>query len=54
MRITAAQMARWRKMEAEHTKNPIQQAKIVRDHVREHGMGYYPALKKMESRLKKK
>jgi hypothetical protein len=54
MKITPAQMARWRMLEAEHTKNRFQQEKIVRDHVREHGIQYYPALIKMERGLKKR
>jgi len=54
MRITAAQMARWRKMESEHTKSKAKQEQIVRDHIRAHGKGYYPALAKMESKLRKK
>ena len=52
--ITDEQMKKWRAMEAEHTKNAMQQAKIVREHVREHGIGYYPALKKMEDKLPKR
>ncbi len=53
-RITAAQMNRWRKMEAEHSPRKQVQSRIVRQHVAEYGMKYYPALKRMEARLKKK
>ncbi len=43
----------WIKMESEHVKTKSGQMKIVKDHVKEFGCGYYPALKKMESKLKK-
>lgn len=52
-KITPAQMKAWRRMEAEHSKNKAVQERIVRQHIREHGINYYPALKKMESKLKK-
>ena len=54
MRITAAQMARWRKLEDEHSKSKARQEQIVRDHVRAHGIHYYPALMRMEQLLKRK
>jgi hypothetical protein len=41
------------KMEGEHTKSKKGQKKIVKDHEKEYGKVYYPALKKMESKLKK-
>jgi hypothetical protein len=43
----------WIKVELEHTSSKRIAKKIATDHVREHGCGYYPALKKMEARLKK-
>lgn len=49
--ITEDQMRRWRAMESEHTSNVKGQERIVMQHVKEHGTGYYPALKKMESHL---
>lgn len=51
--ITTKQMEEWRKMEAEHTKNRQRQQEIVMQHIKEHGIHYYPALKKMEKGLKK-
>lgn len=54
MKISPAQMKRWRTLESEHSKSVKKQESIVRDHVREHGTHYYPALIKMESQLKKK
>ena len=44
---------KWIKLEMEHTKNPDIAKKIVKDHLREFGKEYYPALIKMEKRLKK-
>ncbi len=41
----------WMKMEDEHSKSPRTQERIVMQHIREHGMGYYPALRKMEAKL---
>jgi len=41
----------WMKMESEHSKNPKVQERIVMQHVIEHGIGYYPALRKMEAKL---
>jgi hypothetical protein len=40
-------------MEAEHTPSVKGQERIVVQHVQEHGIGYYPALRKMEAHLKK-
>jgi len=51
--ITTKQMDEWRRMEAEHTKNRAAQEKIVRQHIAEHGLQYYPRLKVMEKGLKK-
>jgi hypothetical protein len=50
---TTKQMEEWRKMEAEHSKSRATQERIVMQHVHEFGIGYYPALKKMEKGLKK-
>jgi hypothetical protein len=44
----------WIKAEMEHTSNPKIARKIACDHVKELGAGYYPALFKMEAKLKKK
>ena len=44
---------RWINLEMEHTKNPNVAKKIVQDHIREFGCKYYPALIKLESKLKK-
>ena len=52
--ITTKQMDEWRRMEADHTKNRAAQEKIVRQHIAEHGIQYYPALKQMENKLDKK
>jgi hypothetical protein len=52
--VTTKQMAEWRRMEAEHSKSRATQERIVMQHIKEHGVGYYPALKKMESKLDKK
>jgi len=54
MKITPAQMARWRKLEDEHSKSKAAQERIVRQHVAAHGIKYYPALIKMERVLKKR
>ena len=43
----------WLKMESEHTSSSAKQKKIVCQHIKEYGYGYYPALKKMEAKLKK-
>jgi hypothetical protein len=45
---------RWVKMEMEHTNSKKKARKIVQDHLDEHGMAYYPALIKMEAKLKKR
>ena len=52
--VTTKQMEEWRRMEAEHSKSRATQEKIVMQHIHEHGIGYYPALKKMENKLEKK
>jgi hypothetical protein len=52
--IPRKKMLQWRRMENEHTTNTKRQEAIVRQHIREHGIGYYPALIKMERRLDKK
>ena len=44
----------WVNIEKEHTKSDKKATKIVKDHLREMGCGYYPALIKMEKSLKKK
>ena len=43
----------WIDLELEHTTSRRKARAIVKDHLREFGCGYYPALKKMESKLKK-
>jgi hypothetical protein len=53
-KITRQQMTRWRRLEAEHSPSPKRQETIVRQHVGEHGIHYYPALIKMETTLQKK
>jgi len=40
------------KIEKEHTKNPRVARKIALDHFKEFGNAYYPALIKMEKKLK--
>ena len=52
--ITRAQMIRWRRMEAEHSPSLRVQERIVKQHVAEYGLRYYPALARMERGLKKK
>jgi hypothetical protein len=52
--VTTKQMEEWRKMEAEHTQSRQKQQQIVMQHIKEHGVGYYPALKVMENKLDKK
>lgn len=42
----------WLKMESEHTKTKAGQMKIVREHINTYGCSYYPALKKLETKLK--
>ena len=44
----------WLKMESEHTKNKIEQIRIVNQHINKYGCSYYPALIKMEKKLSKK
>jgi hypothetical protein len=51
---TDEELKKWRKMEAEHTRDRIKQEQIVMQHVHEFGRGYYPALIKMENRLMRK
>jgi hypothetical protein len=43
----------WVNVELEHTKSRKVARKIACDHVKELGVGYYPALMKMEAKLKK-
>jgi len=54
MKISPAQMARWRAMESEHSKSKVAQERIVRQHIAEHGPHYYPYLIRMERLLKRK
>lgn len=42
----------WIEDEMIHTKNRWYAEKIVKDHIKEYGCGYYPALKKIERKLK--
>ena len=53
-RLTQRQLVAWRAMEAEHSGSRHVQERIVRQHIKEFGMGYYPALQKMEAHLKKR
>ena len=53
MNIPNKQLEMWMKMEAEHSSSKVVQSRIVHQHVNEFGVGYYPALKKMEARLKR-
>ena len=41
-------------VEKEHTPNPIIARKVVADHLKETGKGYYPNLLKMEKEMEKK
>ena len=50
---SSEQMAKWRAMEAEHTKSRQGQERIVMQHVHEFGPRYYPALQRMEAKLKR-
>jgi hypothetical protein len=50
-RIKPSQMARWYKIEMEHTTSPARAKNVVRDHVREHGILYYKYLIRMEKNL---
>ena len=50
-KITPSQLKAWSKIEMEHTKSPLRAKGIMWDHIKEHGMGYYPALIKMERKL---
>jgi hypothetical protein len=50
-KVTSSQMKRWRKIEMEHTTSPKRAENIVLDHVREHGLLYYPTLIRMEKKL---
>lgn len=43
----------WLDAEMEHTNSRKVARRIVSDHIREHGCSYYPALLKMETKLKK-
>jgi hypothetical protein len=54
VRINKKQMNAWRPLESEHSRVKTIQERIVHQHVNEHGIGYYPALRKMEAGLKKK
>ena len=42
----------WITLELEHTKSRKKAKKIVQDHLNEFGYKYYPALLKMERKLK--
>jgi hypothetical protein len=49
------QVKKYGKLESrEHHVSPSIGRRIARDHVREFGTRYYPALERMEKRLKKK
>lgn len=51
--LNPADVDKWVDMELIHTDGDREGAKkIVKDHILEHGIGYYPALIKMESELK--
>lgn len=43
----------WIQIEKEHTSSDNAAKRIVMQHIKEHGCGYYPALIKMERKLKK-
>ena len=43
----------WIELEKEHTSSNKEATKIVNDHLKEFGCGYYPALIRMEKKLKK-
>ena len=45
---------KWIDLEMEHTSSRKEARKIACDHYREFGSKYYPALIKMERRLKKR
>jgi len=44
----------WIDIELEHTTSRSKSRKIVKDHMKEFGCAYYPALIKMETKLTKK
>jgi hypothetical protein len=44
----------WINIEREHTSSEATAKRIVKEHINEWGCGYYPALKKMELKLKRK
>lgn len=46
-------MEKWVDVEMEHTKSRRFARKIAQDHVNEFGCKYYPALLKMERRLRR-
>jgi hypothetical protein len=46
-------LKKWIKLEMEHTNQQAEAKRIVQDHLREFGKGYYPALIKMEKKLKR-
>ena len=50
-KISPKDMKRWYRIEMEHTTSPARARNVVRDHVREHGLLYYPALIRMEKKL---
>ena len=52
--IAETKMKAWMAMEKEHSPNPHVQKRIVMQHITEHGIGYYPALKRMENKLPKR
>lgn len=53
-KISSMKIRSWMRMESEHTKSNARQKKIVNEHIEKYGAGYYPALKRMESKLKRK
>ena len=44
---------KWIDMEKEHTSSDSVAKRIVKEHIKEWGCGYYPALIKLERKLKK-
>lgn len=53
--VDQKEVNKWIDVELIHTDDDREAAKkIVMDHIFEHGLGYYPALIKMENELKAK
>ena len=51
-RVAESDMRKWDEEEAHHHLSPSETRQLVKDHIAEFGVGYYPALMEMENWLR--